>query len=111
MTYYTIEVLLGIRLLGTTFWRGLSNYQAATARMGTWQAQFSLRINKYRRVPTPIRSTSSFSEPGAGVALEDVAVRVAEAWPHLTDEIGPPRPQLEPQITSFETCVRLAKVY
>ena len=29
------EVLLGIRLLGTTFWCGLSNHQAATAQMGT----------------------------------------------------------------------------
>ena len=28
-------VLLGIRLLGTTFWCGMSNYQAATAQMGT----------------------------------------------------------------------------
>ena len=27
------EVLLGIRPLGTTFWRGLSNHQAATAQM------------------------------------------------------------------------------
>ena len=27
--------VLGIRLLGTTFWRGLSNHQAATAQMGT----------------------------------------------------------------------------
>ena len=30
--------------------------------MGTWQAEFSLRLNKYRRVPTPLRSTSPFSE-------------------------------------------------
>ena len=28
------EVLLGIRLLGTTFWCGLSNCQAAAAQMG-----------------------------------------------------------------------------
>ena len=28
-----MEVLLEIRLLGTTFWRGLSNHQAATAQM------------------------------------------------------------------------------
>ena len=39
------EVLLGIRLLGTTFWGGLSNHQAATAQM-------HLVENKYRRVPT-----------------------------------------------------------
>ena len=30
---YIWEVLLGIRLLGTTFGRGLSKHQAATARM------------------------------------------------------------------------------
>ena len=29
------EVLLGVRLLGTTCWCGLSNHQAATAQMGT----------------------------------------------------------------------------
>ena len=29
------EVLLGIRLIGTTCWCGLSNHQAATAPMGT----------------------------------------------------------------------------
>ena len=55
------EVLLGIRLLGTTFWCALSNHQAATAQMGTWQAEFSLRIKTYRRVPTPLSSTSPFS--------------------------------------------------
>ena len=55
-------MLLGSRLLGTTFWCGLSNHQAATAQMGTWQAEFSLRIKTYRRVPTPLRSTSPFSE-------------------------------------------------
>ena len=43
-----MEVLLGIRLLGTTFWRGLSNHQAATAQMGAWQAEFSMRIEEYR---------------------------------------------------------------
>ena len=58
------EVLLGIWLLGTTFWRGLSNHQAATAQMGTRQAEFPLRIKTYRRGPTPLRSTSPFSEPG-----------------------------------------------
>ena len=56
------EVLLGIRLLGTTCWSGLSNHQAATAQMGTWQAEFSLRIKAYRRVPTPRRSTSPVSD-------------------------------------------------
>ena len=38
-TNYTLyekwEVLLGIRLLGTAFWCGLSNHRAATAQMGT----------------------------------------------------------------------------
>ena len=48
------EVLLGIRLLGTTFWRGLSSHQAATA-------QNALGGKRYRRVPTPLRSTSPFS--------------------------------------------------
>ena len=56
------QVLLGIRLLGTTFWCGLSNHQAATAQMGTWQAELSLRIKKDCRVPTPLRSTSPFSD-------------------------------------------------
>ena len=63
-------MLLGIRLLRTTFWCGLSNHQAATAQMGSSQAEFSPRINKYCRVPTPLRSTSPFSDrwsrPGAG---------------------------------------------
>ena len=35
-------------------WCGLSNHQAAAAQMGTWQAEFSLRIKQYRRVPTPL---------------------------------------------------------
>ena len=48
------EVLLGIRLLGTTCWCGLSNRQAATAQMGTSQAELSLRITKHRGVPTPL---------------------------------------------------------
>ena len=56
------EVLLGIRLLGTTFWCGLSNLRAATAQMSAWQAEFSLRINKDCRVPTLLRSTSPFSD-------------------------------------------------
>ena len=33
------EVLLGIRLLGTTFWHGFSNHQAATAQMHLAQQQ------------------------------------------------------------------------
>ena len=46
------EVLLGIQLLGGTFWCGLSNHQAATAQMGTGQAaEFSPRISKYPRAP------------------------------------------------------------
>ena len=45
------------------FWCGLSNHQAATAMMGTRQAEFSLEINKYPRVPTPLESTSPFSDP------------------------------------------------
>ena len=44
------EVLLGIRLLGTTFRRGSSNHQAATAQ--------SSGGKNYRSVPTPLRSTS-----------------------------------------------------
>ena len=47
-------------------WRGwimLSNHQAATAQMGTRQAESSPRIKKYRRVPTPLRSTSPFLRP------------------------------------------------
>ena len=47
------EVLLGMLLLGTTFWCGLSNHQAATAQMGTCKTYISLRIKQYRRVPTP----------------------------------------------------------
>ena len=47
------EVLLGIRLLGATFWCGLSNHQAAAAQM-------HLANNAYRRVPI-LRSTSPFS--------------------------------------------------
>ena len=56
------RLLLGIRPPGTTLWRGLSNHQAATAQMGTGQTELSPRIDKYRRVPTPLRSTSPFSE-------------------------------------------------
>ena len=56
------EVLPEIRLLGATFWRGLSNHQAAAAQVGTWQAESSPRIDKYRRVPTPLRRPSPFSE-------------------------------------------------
>ena len=41
---------------------GLSNHQAATAQMGTRRAELSPRANTYRRVPTPLRSTSPFSE-------------------------------------------------
>ena len=54
-------MLLGIWLPGTTCWCGVSNHQAATAQMGTRQAEFSLGINKYRRVPNPLGSTSLFS--------------------------------------------------
>ena len=49
------EVLLGIRLLGTTFGSGLSNHQDATA-------QTHLVEQTYCRVPTPLRSTSHFSD-------------------------------------------------
>ena len=42
------EVLLGIRLPGTTFRCGLSSHQAATTEMGARQAESSLRIDKYR---------------------------------------------------------------
>ena len=42
-------MLLGIRLLGTIFGRGLSNYQGGKT---------------YRRVPTPLSSTSPFSDSG-----------------------------------------------
>ena len=40
-------MLLGIWLLGTTFWCGLSKHQAATAQMGAWHAEFSLRIKRH----------------------------------------------------------------
>ena len=53
---YIWEVLLGTRLLGATFGRGLLNHQAATAQMHLVEA------NTYRRVPTPLRTTSPFSE-------------------------------------------------
>ena len=36
--------------------RIVKNHQVTTAQMGTWRAQFSLRITTYRRVPTPLRS-------------------------------------------------------
>ena len=52
-----LKVLLGIRLLGITFWCGLSNHQAATARMHSVE-------KTYRRVPTPLRRTSPFSDLG-----------------------------------------------
>ena len=51
-------MLLGIRLLGTTFWCGWSNHQAATAQMQSV-------VNKNRTVPTPLRSTSPFPEPSS----------------------------------------------
>ena len=45
------KVILGIRLLGATFWRGSSDHQAATAQMHS--------VNKnHRRVPTHLRITS-----------------------------------------------------
>ena len=47
-----------------SFWRRLSNHQAATPQMGTWQAEFSPRTKRYRRVPTALRSTSPFSDAG-----------------------------------------------
>ena len=49
------EVLQGIRLLGTTFGHGLSDRQAATAQMHSVE-------QTYRRVPTPLGSTSPFSD-------------------------------------------------
>ena len=73
-------MLLGIRLLGATFWCGLSNYQAA---MGTRQAEFSPRINKYRRVPTPLRSTFPFSR-----FLRASALEVATASSAFNSEMG-----------------------
>ena len=47
------EVLQGIRLLGTTFWCGLSNHQAATAQM-------HLVGQANCRVPTPLRSNKYY---------------------------------------------------
>ena len=49
-------MLLGIWLLGATFWCGWSNRQAATARMGTRQAEFSLGTKTYCGVPTTLKS-------------------------------------------------------
>ena len=48
-------MLLGIRLLGTTFGCRLSNLQAATAQM-------HLVEKEYRGVPTPLTSTSPCSD-------------------------------------------------
>ena len=48
------EVLLGIRLLGTIFWHGSSNQQAATAQMGTWQAELSPRITSIVECRPPL---------------------------------------------------------
>ena len=49
------EVLPGIRLLGTTCCCRLSNHQAAAAQM-------HLVEKHVVRVPTPLKSTSPFSE-------------------------------------------------
>ena len=52
---YKCEVLLGIRLLRTTLWCGLSNHQAATAQMHL--------VGKFIVECRPLpRSTSPFSE-------------------------------------------------
>ena len=57
-----MEVLLGIRLLGTTVWCGSSEHRAATAQMHSAECE-------YRRVPTPLRSTSPFSETSSSSFL------------------------------------------
>ena len=61
--------------LGTTVGCGLSNYQAATAQIWALDKQsFPLRINNYCRVPTPIRSSSPFSDPCLGLAAVGAAL-------------------------------------
>ena len=87
--YIYWEVLLGIRLLGTIFGRGLSNRQAATAQMGTWQAELSPRIERCRGVPTPLKSTSLSPRRGGrgcspGSRLARLLARPARA-PELHD--------------------------
>ena len=47
------EVLLGIRLLGTTFWCGLSNHQAATEQMRTWQNRVLTEAEKISQSADP----------------------------------------------------------
>ena len=54
--YEKWEVLLGVWLKGTTCWCGLSKHQAATAQMHL------VENDNHRRVPTPLRSTSPFSD-------------------------------------------------
>ena len=49
------EVLLGIRLLGTTLWCGLSNHQDATAQM------LSVEPNYRKSADPPLRSAPPFS--------------------------------------------------
>ena len=49
-------MLLGIRLIETTFWCGLSNHQAATAEMHLVQNDI------VECLPIPLRSTSPFSD-------------------------------------------------
>ena len=49
--YIYIYIFLGIRFLGATFWRGLSDHLAATA-----QKQSGGKA--HRRVPTTLRSIS-----------------------------------------------------
>ena len=49
-------MLLGVRLLGTTCWCGFSKLQPSAAQMHL------VETNNYRSVPTPLRSTSPFSE-------------------------------------------------
>ena len=74
------------------------------------QAEFSLRIKRYRRVPTPLRSTFPFSGEGirprpqghpVGVALSRAGVRLREDVPVLR------RPQMGANHTGVETRLRV----
>ena len=76
ISYYSIiyekwEVLLGIRLLGTTFWRGSSNHQAASVQMHLVERNIVYYIYIYIYIymlPTPLRSTFPSLGRGEGLA-------------------------------------------
>ena len=68
------EVLLGIRLLWTTFWSGFVKPSGS-------HCTDALGGKEYRRVPTPLRSPSPFSDPGlTGTCLGWLQPGRAPVW-------------------------------